>query len=122
MWMSVSTKLAGNAFGFHSRRASTRPTTPNAPGSSASGTRQRADASLQKPSFALGGRKLEHIAWYLERGEWQGRAGGYAIQGSGASLVERIEGDFTTVVGLPIGRLLTLLEECGLAPWQGPCF
>lgn len=64
----------------------------------------------------------EHIAWYLERGEWQGRAGGYAIQGSGASLVERIEGDFTTVVGLPIGRLLTLLEECGLAPWQGPCF
>ncbi len=62
----------------------------------------------------------EHIAWYLERGEWQGRAGGYAIQGSGASLVERIEGDFTTVVGLPIGRLLTLLAECGLAPWQGP--
>lgn len=60
----------------------------------------------------------EHIAWYLERGEWHGRAGGYAIQGSGASLVARVEGDFTTVVGLPIGRLLTLLEACGLAPWQ----
>ena len=58
------------------------------------------------------------IAWYLERGEWQGRAGAYAIQGSGASLVARVEGDFTTVVGLPIGRLLTLLEACGLAPWQ----
>ena len=60
----------------------------------------------------------DHIAWYMERGEWQGRAGAYAIQGSGASLVERVEGDFTTVVGLPVGRLLTLLEECGLAPWQ----
>jgi septum formation protein len=58
------------------------------------------------------------IAWYLERGEWQGRAGAYAIQGSGASLVARVEGDFTTVVGLPIGRLLTVLEACGLAPWQ----
>ncbi len=58
------------------------------------------------------------IAWYLERGEWQGRAGAYAIQGSGAALVARVEGDFTTVVGLPIGRLLTLLEACGLAPWQ----
>jgi predicted house-cleaning NTP pyrophosphatase (Maf/HAM1 superfamily) len=33
-------------------------------------------------------------------------------------LVARVEGDFTTVVGLPIGRLLPLLEECGLAPWQ----
>ena len=60
----------------------------------------------------------EHIGWYLERGEWQSRAGAYAIQGSGASLVARVEGDFTTVVGLPIGRLLTLLEACGLAPWQ----
>jgi septum formation protein len=61
---------------------------------------------------------VDHIAWYLERGEWHGRAGAYAIQGSGASLVARVDGDFTTVVGLPIGRLLTLLEECGLAPWQ----
>lgn len=59
-----------------------------------------------------------HIAWYLDRGEWQGRAGAYAIQGSGASLVARVEGDFTTVVGLPMGRLLTLFEQCGLAPWQ----
>ncbi len=61
---------------------------------------------------------VEQIAWYLERGEWHGRAGAYAIQGSGAALVARVEGDFTTVVGLPIGRLLPLLEECGLAPWQ----
>ena len=59
-----------------------------------------------------------HIDWYLDRGEWQGRAGGYAIQGSGGSLVDRIDGDFATVVGLPIGRLMTVLEACRLAPWQ----
>lgn len=58
------------------------------------------------------------LAWYLDRGEWQGRAGAYAIQGSGAALVERVEGDFTTVVGLPMGRLLEVLETRGLTPWR----
>jgi septum formation protein len=51
------------------------------------------------------------IDWYVERGEWQGRAGGYAIQGSGAALVEAIEGDYLNVVGLPLARLLTLRPE-----------
>lgn len=60
----------------------------------------------------------DQLAWYLERGEWQDRAGGYAIQGSGGSLVERVDGDFTTVVGLPVARLVALLEALGLAPWQ----
>ena len=60
----------------------------------------------------------EQLDWYLERGEWQGRAGAYAIQGSGGSLVERIDGDFATVVGLPVARLVTLLEQLGLAPWE----
>jgi septum formation protein len=50
------------------------------------------------------------IAWYVTSEEWRDRAGGYAIQGRGAALVERIEGDYTNVVGLP---LITLLE---LAP------
>jgi septum formation protein len=58
-----------------------------------------------------------HLDWYLARGEWQGRAGGYAIQGSGASLVTRIDGDFTNVVGLPIGVLVSLLTDAGLVPW-----
>ena len=60
----------------------------------------------------------DQIDWYLDRGEWQGRAGAYAIQGSGATLVAAIDGDFTTVVGLPMARLLDLLEACGLAPWE----
>jgi septum formation protein len=51
------------------------------------------------------------IDWYVERGEWHGRAGGYAIQGAGAALVEAIEGDYLNVVGLPLARLLTLRPD-----------
>ncbi len=49
------------------------------------------------------------LDWYVATGEWQGRAGGYAIQGEGAALVDRIEGDYLNVVGLPLHRLQTLL-------------
>jgi septum formation protein len=49
------------------------------------------------------------LAAYVESGEWEGRAGAYAIQGLGASLVERIEGDFLNVVGLPASLLVRLL-------------
>ena len=49
------------------------------------------------------------IANYLATGEWQNRAGGYAIQGMGAGLVERIEGDYLNVVGLPAALLIRLL-------------
>jgi septum formation protein len=49
------------------------------------------------------------LARYVDDGEWEGRAGAYAIQGRGASLVERIEGDFLNVVGLPAALLVRVL-------------
>jgi septum formation protein len=51
------------------------------------------------------------LANYVAAGEWQGRAGGYAIQGLGAALVERVEGDYLNVVGLPASLLVRLLAE-----------
>jgi septum formation protein len=57
---------------------------------------------------ALGAQLLD---WYVARGEWRGRAGGYAIQGAGAALVESIDGDYANVVGLPLGLLLALYPE-----------
>jgi nucleoside triphosphate pyrophosphatase len=51
------------------------------------------------------------IAAYVATGEWEGRAGAYAIQGLGASLVERIEGDYSNVVGLPAWVLVSLLAD-----------
>lgn len=48
---------------------------------------------------------------YVASGEWEGRAGGYAIQGLGATLVERVEGDYENVVGLPVALLVRLLAE-----------
>ena len=51
------------------------------------------------------------IARYVASGEWEGRAGGYAIQGEGAALVERVEGDYLNVVGLPVALLVRVLAE-----------
>ncbi len=58
-------------------------------------------------------RLLSHdtVETYLASGEWEGRAGAYAIQGLGGRLVERIEGDYLNVVGLPGALLVSLLER-----------
>jgi septum formation protein len=48
------------------------------------------------------------VAWYVGSGEWEGRAGGYAIQGRGAALVQGIHGDYLNVVGLPVASLIDL--------------
>jgi septum formation protein len=53
----------------------------------------------------------ELVQLYIGSGEWEGRAGAYAIQGLGGRLVERIEGDYLNVVGLPGALLVALLED-----------
>jgi septum formation protein len=51
------------------------------------------------------------IGRYLATDEWQNRAGAYAIQRRGAGLVDRIEGDYLNVVGLPAALLVRLLAK-----------
>jgi septum formation protein len=70
---------------------------------------ERSDVAVTRVRFRL----LEQpdLDWYIASGEWQGRAGGYAIQGRGAALVESIEGDYLNVVGLPVATLLRLAPE-----------
>jgi septum formation protein len=53
----------------------------------------------------------ETLRAYVASGEWEGRAGAYAIQGLGGRLVERIEGDYLNVVGLPASLLVSILER-----------
>jgi septum formation protein len=51
------------------------------------------------------------LDWYVRSREWEGRAGGYAIQGRGAALIAGIQGDYLNVVGLPLARLLELRPD-----------
>jgi len=58
----------------------------------------------------------DEIAAYLDSGEWQGKAGGYAIQGRAAAFVPRINGSYANVVGLPVVETLALLRGLGWRP------
>ena len=51
---------------------------------------------------------------YLETQESFGKAGAYSIQGEGARFIEKIEGDYPTIVGLPLWRTATLLAQQGV--------
>ncbi|MCQ2603946.1 MAG: Maf family protein [Spirochaetia bacterium] len=53
------------------------------------------------------------IEWYLSTGEWQGAAGAYRIQHRGAALVEKINGSFSNVIGLPIRKLFYIMKKAG---------
>jgi septum formation protein len=68
--------------------------------------RTREGVTVSKVRF----RRLEAplLDAYLASGEWQGRAGSYAIQGLGSALVEEVRGDVSNVIGLPIPLLLEL--------------
>ena len=55
---------------------------------------------------------------YVASGEWRDRAGGYAVQGLGSTLVAGVRGDISNVIGLPIAALLELAPELAPGPAQ----
>ncbi len=57
------------------------------------------------------------VQHYANTGEGQDKAGGYGIQGLGMALIARIEGDYSSVVGLPLGMVIRLLRGAGLPVW-----
>lgn len=51
---------------------------------------------------------------YLASGDWQGKAGGYAIQGAAAAFIPWIQGSFSSVVGLPLAETAAMLASAGI--------
>jgi septum formation protein len=74
------------------------------------------DVSVQGEVTRVRLRRLseQEISAYVKLGEGVGKAGGYAIQGRAALFVERIEGDYTNVVGLPLALTSRMLENYGV--------
>jgi septum formation protein len=68
-------------------------------------------SGLERTTVAFRQLSEAEIERYVRFGEWRGRSGGYAIQTLGSTLVERIEGSVSNVVGLPVGLLLELAPE-----------
>ncbi len=56
----------------------------------------------------------EQIDAYIQSGAWQGKAGAYGIQDSGDAFIEKVEGSFTNVVGLPMELVTAMLAEFGV--------
>ncbi|WP_120500755.1 nucleoside triphosphate pyrophosphatase [Roseovarius sp. EL26] len=61
----------------------------------------------------------EELNSYLATNDWQGKAGGYGIQGPAGAFVPWIQGSFTSVVGLPITETAALLQAAGYPVWKG---
>jgi len=60
----------------------------------------------------------EEINAYLASGEWQGKAGGYGIQGMAGAFAPWISGSFTGIVGLPLSETAGLLQAAGYPLWK----
>ena len=65
-------------------------------------------SGLEKTTVVFGDLSEEEKDRYVRFGEWEGRSGGYAIQTLGSTLVARLEGSVSNVVGLPVGLLADL--------------
>jgi septum formation protein len=58
------------------------------------------------------------VDWLIGRGDWQGKAGGYAIQGAAGAFIPWISGSFTGIVGLPLAETAVLLQAAGYPLWR----
>jgi septum formation protein len=79
----------------------------------APGTGLRA-AHVECTGVTIGGLDDQAIGWYVASGEPHDKAGAYAIQGLGAVFVERIDGNYSNVVGLPLPATCRLLARAGI--------
>jgi len=60
------------------------------------------------------------IAAYVASGEWQGKAGGYGIQGLAGAFIPWIQGSYSAIMGLPLAETATLLAAAGGPDWRKP--
>ncbi len=74
---------------------------------------QRTEAEVTQVSFV--GMSEPEIAEYVASGEPMDKAGAYGIQGMASRWVERLEGDYFNVVGLPVARVYRMLRDAGAA-------
>ena len=74
----------------------------------------RTESAVEEVQVTFRALTAEAIAEYVATGEPMDKAGAYGIQGFGATIVERIEGDYFSVMGLGLRRLVALLERVGL--------
>jgi septum formation protein len=68
-------------------------------------------SGLERTEVAFKDLSSADVQRYVDFGEWEGRSGGYAIQTLGSTLVARVEGSISNVVGLPVGLLFELAPE-----------
>ncbi len=75
---------------------------------------ERGEVQVATVSVAMKPLNEEALAAYLRTADSLGKAGAYSIQGGGAGLIERIEGDYTAAVGLPLRTVADMLRRRGM--------
>jgi septum formation protein len=82
-----------------------------------------AAATTMENRHAISVSKVRFATWsdaeldgYLDSGEWEGKAGSYAIQGKAATHIAHMEGSYSGIMGLPVHETAKLLQP----PWKGP--
>ena len=70
--------------------------------------------AIQRSQVSFADVSADDLGWYLDSGEWQGKAGAYAIQGRAAAFISHLSGSQSSVMGLPLHETHRLLRGFGL--------